>query len=506
MDASPTTGTTANEDGPPAAAAQCPVDHAAPAAVPDTAIDTVPDTAVDAAPAERTVIPASELPEVQMRPLKQITSYWNDPYGFMEKNRERYGKRFSVSIRLPVRPMYVLSDQDEMKQMFLAPADVLHTGTGSATIEKYTGQTGLAWLDEDDHKLRRKQLMPSMHGKALQRIEAAMASSARENVAKWPRDKVTPLHPYTHRLTLNVIREVIYGPVVPKRWDELADVLTKMMDYNDRKGSALRIHEMPDRLVKMLRAIRPFGLDRFLKLRDRADAMVLESIAERREIGQLGDDMLSVLLKVTDQDGKPISDGELRDEIMTIFLAGTETTASALAFALERLSREPEIRAKLVAEIDAGESDEYLTATVHEILRLRPPIPNIIFREVMKPVEIGGVRYEPGMLLWASAHLLHHDPAVYPEPEQFRPERFLGTKPNMYSWIPFGGGRIRCLGAEIARAEMKCVLREVLTRCELFPADGEPETVRSRIVLTQPSNKARVGLRDRTPAASAPAS
>ena len=489
MDVSPTTGTTASEDGAPAAE-QCPVDHAAAA----------PAATAPAA------IPASELPEVQMRPIKQIVSYWNDPYGFMESNRERYGKRFSVCIRLPVRPMYVLSDQDEMKQMFLAPADVLHTGTGSATIEKYTGQTGLAWLDEDEHKVRRKQLMPSMHGKALQRIEAAMASSTKEDVAKWPRGKVTPLHPYTHRLTLNVIREVIYGPVVPKRWDELADVLTKMMEYNDRKGSALRIHEMPARLVKVLRAIRPLGLDRFLKLRDRADALVAESIVERREAGQLGDDMLSVLLKVTDQDGNPLSDAELRDEIMTIFLAGTETTASGLAFALERLSREPEVRAKLVAEIDAGESDEYLTATVHEILRLRPPIPNIIFREVMKPVEIGGVRYEPGMLLWASAHLLHHDPAVYPEPEEFRPERFLGTKPNMYSWIPFGGGRIRCLGAEIARAEMKCVLREVLTKCELFPADGPPEKVRSRIVLTQPSRKAEVGLRDRTPVATAAAS
>jgi cytochrome P450 len=499
MDVYPTIEPTAVEDRVPAAedrapaAEQCPVDHAAGA-----------PTA--AAPAERTAIPATELPEVQMRPIKQILSYWKDPYGFMEGNRERYGKRFSVCIRLPVRPMYVLHDQNDMKQMFLAPADVLHTGTGSATIEKFTGQTGLAWLDEDEHKARRKVLMPSMHGKALQRIEAAMAESAKRDVASWPRGKVMPLHPYTHRLTLNVIREVIYGPMVPKRWDELADVLTKMMDYNDRKGSALRIHEMPARVVKVLRAIRPLGLDRFLKLRDRADVLIAESIAERRQSGELGDDMLSMLLGSTDQDGNPLSGVELRDEMMTIFLAGTETTASGLAFALEVLSRETEARERLVAEIDKGESDEYLTATVHEVLRLRPPIPNIIFREVMKPVEIGGVRYEPGMLLWASAHLLHQDPAVYPDPTAFRPERFLNNKPNMYSWIPFGGGRIRCLGAEIARAEMKCVLREVLTRCELFRDDPEPETVRSRIVLTQPSKKARVGLHDRTPVASAAAS
>jgi cytochrome P450 len=187
--------------------------------------------------------------------------------------------------------------------------------------------------------------------------------------------------------------------------------------------------------------------------------------------------------------------------MMTIFIAGTETTASALAWAFEYLSREPVALGRLVAEIDQGEGDAYLTATVQEVLRLRPPIPQIIPREVVKPIEIGGVRYEPGMVLWPSAHLLHHDPSLYPDPYAFRPERFLGVRPNPYQWIPFGGGRIRCLGAEVALVEMKAVLREVLARYELHRDDPQPERTRSRIVITRPAKGARLELRIRTPQA-----
>ena len=473
---------------PEAVPAGCPADHTAAAAAP-------------AEPAERRTISAKDLPMPPMHPLKQITSYWKRPGGFMEDCRDKYGSRFALSIRLPAMRYYVISDPEDIKAAFLAPADVIHTGNGSATIEKYTGHTGLAWLDEDEHKVRRKLLMPTMHGKALKRIQETIEGRVVKDVATWPQGRITALHPYTHRLTLEVIREVIFGRVTPSCWDELAATLTEMMKFNDKMTSPLRLHEMPPKLVKVLIAWRPSGLKKFLRLREKVDRLIAQAVAERRASGEGGDDMLAVLLGITHEDGSPLDATELRDEMMTIFLAGTETTAAALAYTFEFLSRETAARERLVAEIDAGEGDEYLTAVVQEVLRLRPSIPQIILREVMKPIEIGGVQYEPGDIIWPSAHLLHHDPKLYPEPHAFRPERWLGTKPTNYTWIPFGGGRIRCLGAEVALVEMKAVIREVLSRYELHRDDPAQEPIRSRIVITMPEKGARLELRSRKPAA-----
>ncbi|MFF2410408.1 cytochrome P450 [Streptomyces sp. NPDC058092] len=476
--AAPETGTA---DAALAAAAGCPVDH----------------TAADA-PRTRPAIPAEALPGPKVSALRQILSYWKSPADFVESCRDQYGDRFALRIRVPPRPLYVLSAPEDIKQMFLAPADVLHTGTGSATIEKFTGQSGLAWLDEDAHKVRRKLLMPSFHGKALHRIEDSVSRMAVEEVAKWPRNEAMSLHPLVHRFTLNVIREVIFGRVVPAQWDELLEVLIGMMKFNNSMASAMMIHKMSPAAVRVLRMIRPLGLDEFLTLRERANALIAGAVADRRAAGDLDNDMLSVLLGITHEDGTPLSQTELRDEMMTIFLAGTETTAAAISWAFEFLSREPEALEQLVAEIDAGTEDAYLTATVQEVLRVRPSIPQIIPRTVVKPIEIGGVRFEPGMVLWASAYLMNRDPQLYPEPARFRPDRFLGSKPGVYTWIPFGGGRIRCLGDKIALLEMKTVLREVLTHCELHRTDPTPEATKSRSVSTLPAKGAFLELRPRT--------
>ncbi|MFF2010708.1 cytochrome P450 [Streptomyces sp. NPDC058195] len=463
------------------AAAGCPVDHTA-----------------AAAPRTRPALPAEALPGPKMSALRQILSYWKNPADFVESCQDQYGDRFALRIRVPPRPLYVLSAPEDIKQMFLAPADVLHTGTGSATIEKFTGQSGLAWLDEDAHKTRRKLLMPSFHGKALNRIEESVSRMAVEEVAKWPRNEAMPLHPLVHRFTLNVIREVIFGRVVPAQWDELLEVLIGMMKFNNSMASAMMIHKMSPAAVRVLRMIRPLGLDEFLTLRERANALIAGAVADRRAVGDLDNDMLSVLLGITHEDGTPLSQTELRDEMMTIFLAGTETTAAAISWAFEFLSREPEALERLVAEIDAGTEDAYLTATVQEVLRVRPSIPQIIPRTVVKPIEIGGVRFEPGMVLWASAYLMNRDPQLYPEPGRFRPERFLGNKPGVYTWIPFGGGRIRCIGDKIALLEMKTVLREVLGNCELHRTDPAPEATKSRSVSTLPARGAFLELRPRT--------
>lgn len=459
----------------------CPVDHGA----------------HGSAAAERATIPSAALPGSRLPSVLQWLKYWIRPVRFLERNRRRYGSRFRVSLLIPPRPIYMLTEPDDVKAMFLAPADVLHTGEGSSVIEKYTGQSGVAWLDEDAHRNRRKNLMPSFHGSALRRIEAAIPEMAKAEVARWPRGRDMPMHPFIHRFTIQVIGEVVFGDRMPKRWSELLRLEQEMMRFNNSIASPMMFHQMPPLLVRALRAVRPLGVDRFFKVRERTDALIFEAIEERRESGVRGDDMLSLLLAMTHDDGSPLSPREIRDELGTMFLAGTETTAGAIAWSFEYLSREHSVREKILDEIEEGESDAYLTAVVYEMLRMQPPLPWIIIREVMKPVEIGGVRYEPGEYLLASPYLLNRSPDVYEDADVFRPERFLGVKPGTYTWIPFGGGRIRCLGDGIALLEMKSVLREALVQCEFHRLDQRPERARGRIIGMDPVKFARMQLRDR---------
>ena len=182
---------------------------------------------------------------------------------------------------------------------------------------------------------------------------------------------------------------------------------------------------------------------------------------------------------------------------MTLLVAGHETTASELAWAFERLVRTPEPLRRLVAEIDGDDGDAYLTATIQETLRRRPVLPNAAPRLVKQPVEVGGWRYEPGACLVANAYLVHHDPAIYPDPYAFRPERFLDSPPGTYTWIPFGGGRRRCLGASFALVEMKVVLRALLSRARIESAGAGRERSRRRSITLSPGKGALVVLRDR---------
>ncbi len=192
---------------------------------------------------------------------------------------------------------------------------------------------------------------------------------------------------------------------------------------------------------------------------------------------------------------------ELRDELMTLLVAGHETTASTLAWTFSRLSREPRVLSELVAEVDSQDDGPYLTATIQEALRSRPVLPNTAPRFVAKPITVGGWDYEPGCSLVANAYLVHHDADLYPDPYTFRPERFLDSKPGTYTWIPFGGGRRRCLGSSFAMLEVKIVLAEILRRYEIRPASGKPELARRRNITVRPGDGARVALGDRERAA-----
>jgi cytochrome P450 len=241
--------------------------------------------------------------------------------------------------------------------------------------------------------------------------------------------------------------------------------------------------------------------EEFMQRSANVDSLLFDLIDERRAQpdAEEREDVLAMLLAARHEDGSPMSQQELRDELMTLLVAGHETTASELAWAFEQLVREPAVVAQLTDEIDAGTDDAYLTATIQETLRRRPVLPNAAPRLVKQPVEIGGWQYPPGVCVIANSYLIHHDPEIYSDPYAFRPERFLDAPPGTYTWIPFGGGRRRCLGASFAMLEMKLVLRSVLARNDVRPSKDRLELSRRRSITLSPGAGATTVLCDRAP-------
>jgi cytochrome P450 len=439
-------------------------------------------------------------PGPRMPSLLQTIGWWSRPTAYLERCRARFGGRFTIRL-LGQSPFVIISDPDEIKQVFTAAPEVLHPGEGARILEPVIGANSVILLDEDPHLRQRKLLLPAFHGERMQRLSGLMSELAEREVASWPLQEPTALHPRLQRLTLEIILRAVFGLERGAQLDELRDLLTEVLAFGESPLSLLPPAQ------RVLAGRGPVG--RLERVRARADRLIYTLIEERRDEDGGGEDVLSMLLGARDEDGEPMSPAELRDELVTALVAGHETTASQLAWALERIAREQEVQQRLHAELDDDDSDDaYLTATINEILRRRPVLPNAEPRLVKQPVEIGGIEYQPGAVLFASAYLVHHDAAIYPDPYAFDPERFLGESPGTYTWIPFGGGRRRCLGASFALLEMKIVLRAVLERCELRSPGGPPETTRRRGITFSPSGASRVILaarRSGAPRAPSPA-
>ncbi len=432
----------------------------------------------------------TELPPGTRRSaLLQTIGSWARPTASMDRQRARYGKRFTTRL-LGQPPFVVLSDPDDIKELFMAPPDVLHPGEGASLLEPFVGRNSVILLDEGPHLEQRKLMLPAFHGERMQSLSGLMVELAERELDSWPRDQEIELHPRLQRLTLEIVLRAVFGLEQGARLDALRELLTEILAFTENPLSLVPI-------PKWMAGRGPVGrLERSVA---QADGLIFALIDERRHDLGDGADVLTLLLSAEHEDGSPMSPAELRDELMTALVAGHETTASQLAWAFAELARAPAVQRCLREECDEDDSDQqYLTATINEILRRRPVLPNAEPRLVKRPIEIGGVHYPPGIILTANAHLLHHDPEIYPEPYAFRPERFLerqgGRAPGTYTWIPFGGGRRRCLGASFALLEMKLVLRAVLQRCELRPTSEHPEVARRRGITISPSRGARVIL------------
>lgn len=425
-------------------------------------------------------------PGSRMPAALQTIGWWNRPTGYAERMRERYGKSFTMRL-LGQPPSVILSDPEDIKVLLTAPPDVLHPGEGAVLLEPIVGPNSVILLDEAPHMEQRKLMLPAFHGDRMQRLTDLMVELTERELESWPIGEPVALHPRLQQLTLDIILRAVFGLDEGQRLERLRGLLGAILTFGDSPLSMLPF------LQNALSGRGRFG--RFERDREEVDRELFALIEERRRDDRERDDVLAMLIGAEHSDGSPMSEAEIRDELMTALVAGHETTASSLGFAFEQLARAPEARERLAADEDGS----YLEATVNEVLRRRPVLPQPEPRLVKQEIEIGDWTYQPGVILFASAYLVHHDPEIYPDPYSFRPERFLGVKPGTYTWLPFGGGRRRCIGASFALQEMRIVLRAAIERFDFTPG-GQPQRVRRRMITVTPGDGGLVRLTRRAPA------
>jgi len=413
----------------------------------------------------------------------QLLRYARDPLGFLAEHQRRYGDIFVVRFPYFGRIVYVAAPE-LVKAVFTGDPSVFHAGEANASVlEPALGPNSVLTLDDAPHMRQRKLLLPPFHGERVERYGELIVDVTRREMESWPVGEPFALRPHTQRITLAVIMRAVFGVHDEERLVRFEGLID---EFARRVGLVASVPP----LRRDFGGLSPWG--RFLRSRQALDAFIYEEIALRRaEAGhEERDDVLSLLLSAKDEDGNAMNDRELRDEMVTVLGAGHETTATGLAWAVELLTRTPAVLARLRESLAAGE-ENYLAATVKEVLRIRPVLVDV-GRKLTAPASIGGYQLEAGSFVLAAIAALHYREDSFPEPEAFRPERFLDTKVDNYAWIPFGGGIRRCIGAAFAEYEMRTILREFVERADLRPADSKPEKVKIRNITLVPAKGARV--------------
>jgi cytochrome P450 len=412
--------------------------------------------------------------------------WWFRPGPVMLRARERYGDTFTLDV-LHEGPWVMVSHPDAVKQVFTGDPRLLHAGEANIILKPLLGSHSVLLLDEQQHMRQRKLMLPPFHGERMKAYAQTMTDVAERSIAGWPRGEPFAVWPQMQAITLEVIVRTVFGVYRPAEVKRLRGALDAALDLATDPRSVLAFggfgpeHALTQTFVG--RRVRP------------ADELVYAEIERRRGDAKLAEreDVMSLLLQARHEDGTAMSDEELRDELMTLLLAGHETTATALAWTVERLVRHPHVLARLTADPD---DEDYLDAIVKESLRLRPIIP-LVARRLQEPMEIGGHLLPAGAVVTPSIWLMHRRADVYPDPLAFRPERFLEQPAGTYTWIPFGGGVRRCLGASFALFEMKQVLRTLVRALELEPYGRAGERVTRRAITFRPDRGATVVVRDR---------
>ena len=341
----------------------------------------------------------------------------------------------------------------------------------------------------NQHMSARRAILPAIHRDAVNAHAEFVRGIVDHEVIQWPLDTPFPTHSYLCALTLKVILVTIFG-----EWDDSLRTLYARLFTMQSVTPTLALQEPVLRHLPGWRST----WKNFVRLRTEAEKLIYAAVEGRRRSGSDSNDVLARLLTARNPDGSSMSSKQLCDNVMTTIISGHETTASELAWAFQLLAHHPDVRQKLADEIDEGASSDYLSATVHEVLRHRPVFPFAIPRAVHRSIEIGHRTYHPPVHLLACIYLTHHDPALYPDPYEFRPERFMEEWPRPHLWLPWGGGRKRCPGRHLAILEVQTVLRATLSKLEILPASRKIERARWRSVIVTPHAGSRVILCRRT--------
>jgi cytochrome P450 family 135 len=411
---------------------------------------------------------------------------WQDPIRFVQYCHRRYGDVFAV--RIPVIGTLVfLANPDHIRVVTRGDPATFHAGEAAAPLAQVVGARSLLVLDDDNHRRSRGLMLPAFHGDSVRRQVAEMIAITAEEVARWPVGEQFPLYPRMQRLTLEVILRTVIGVHDKRRLAALRAALPPMLEI----GSPVELIPPPKVLLR-------FGMwRRRAQRRAAALALLTQEITRCRTDPRLEQrtDALAMLVRSVDSTGAQMPDDELVDQLVTLLLAGHDTTATALSWAFERLTRHPELLARTARAAVDGD-DAWLDAVCKESLRVRP----VVFefgRKLTTDLQLGEYHIPAGVILAPSINLVHHSSRYYSEPDEFEPQRFLDRRPDPAVWLPFGGGVRRCLGATFAQVEMRTVLREVLRKVELAATTAPDEPVRARHVTMVPRQGALVTVRRR---------
>jgi cytochrome P450 len=409
--------------------------------------------------------------------LAQMTQWISRPMAFATRQRDRFGDAFTANI--DGTPWVMLGDPEDVRTVFTAGPQRTNAGEANAVLRPTLGSHSLLLLDGEEHLRQRKLMLPAFHGERIERYREIMRAATERAVATWPSHKPFALRPHTQAITFEVIVRAVFGVDDAGAMQRLREPLRRMLDWAGNPAPLLLVAVVgPDNPV-----VRRVIARRYLEPVDRE---LYALIAARRRATDLEEreDVLSTLLLARDEDGEPMTDVELRDELLTLLVAGHETTATSLAWALERLVRHDGALSRVAT--DAA----YADAVVKETLRLRPVVA-LVLRRLIEPLEVAGRELPAGTTVAPCILLVHRREDVYPDPDAFRPERFLDQPPGTYTWIPFGGGVRRCLGAAFAQIEMQVVLETIARSARLEPVGG-PEDVRRRGVTLVPARGGEV--------------
>jgi cytochrome P450 len=420
--------------------------------------------------------------------LLQSRRWSRDPLPFLEQCRARYGATFTLRLR-HLGTWVLLSDPEDVKRVFSAGTDDLGVGVPNLALRPVLGAHSVMLSEEPEHMARRKMMLPRFHGERMREDAEAMTDLARREVRAWPEGEPFQLWPRMQELTQEVVMRAVFGDD-EGRLDRLRGLLTNLTATVNDEGRLRKLALLGPRWLERSRGWREAMAP--------VEAEVLAEVGRRRAAGdEARKDAVSILIEARNEDGSPLSEKELRDELLTLLTDGP--TSSSLAWVFERLLRHPEKLARLQEEVLAGEGEEYLDAVIKETLRLRPPV-SVVVRRLLKPATLGGYELPGGTLVAPCVYLVHNSAEIYEDPGSFIPERFLERRAAVPTWIPFGGGARRCLAASYAEQEMKRVVRTVLEEVELEPVDSGSERVARAAIAFSPAQHGLVIARPRTPA------